>query len=244
MENVKDKIAKLLALADSPNENEARAALLKARELMAQHKLRPEECQKTENVRVRKENVPVSCSKTKYQWAVDLSAIIAEHYCCRAFRTHRGGERTYQIGFVGLEDDFEICKRIYLYAFDCVKTRSDEIFKDRADMYTPKYRRSLAEAYGWGFCRGLKWAFVRQDEEKQQEWGLVMVVPKAVEDVMNGMGKGGVFKDGNLDGSRRQHYAAMGYYDGKKFDPHTRIENTRKEQTALPGGEVEHGILC
>ena len=29
--NIKDKIAKLLALAESPNENEARAALLKAR---------------------------------------------------------------------------------------------------------------------------------------------------------------------------------------------------------------------
>ena len=37
--NIKDKIAKLLALAESPNENEARAALLKARELMAEHKL-------------------------------------------------------------------------------------------------------------------------------------------------------------------------------------------------------------
>ena len=43
MSDVKDKIAKLLALAESPNENEAKAALLKARELMAQHKLRPEE---------------------------------------------------------------------------------------------------------------------------------------------------------------------------------------------------------
>lgn len=35
MVDIKDKISKLLALADSPNENEARAALLKARELMA-----------------------------------------------------------------------------------------------------------------------------------------------------------------------------------------------------------------
>lgn len=34
--NIKDKIAKLLALAESPNENEAKAALLKARELMAE----------------------------------------------------------------------------------------------------------------------------------------------------------------------------------------------------------------
>ncbi len=36
--DIKGKIRHLLALAESPNENEARAALLKARELMAKHK--------------------------------------------------------------------------------------------------------------------------------------------------------------------------------------------------------------
>ena len=35
----KDKIRKLLALAESPVEAEAKAALLKARQLMAEHKL-------------------------------------------------------------------------------------------------------------------------------------------------------------------------------------------------------------
>ena len=35
----KEKIRRLLALAESPNEHEAKSALLKARELMAKHKL-------------------------------------------------------------------------------------------------------------------------------------------------------------------------------------------------------------
>ena len=241
MNNIKDKIAKLLALAESPNENEAQAALLKARELMAQHKLRPEECQKTENIKVRKETVNVSCSKTKYHWAVDLSAIIASHYCCRAFRNHRRGERTYTIGLVGLEDDFEICKRIFLYAFDCCKARSDELFKENADYYTPKYRRALAEAYGTGFCSGLQKALDRQTEEKKQEWGLVLVVPKAVDDAMSRMKNGGVFKEADLDGGRKRQYMAMGYYDGERFDPKHRIENARPERAALSGGGVRRG---
>ena len=38
MADIKDKIAKLLALAESPNEAEAKAALLKARELMARNR--------------------------------------------------------------------------------------------------------------------------------------------------------------------------------------------------------------
>ena len=37
--NYKAKIKKLLALAESPVEAEAQAALLKAREMMAKHKL-------------------------------------------------------------------------------------------------------------------------------------------------------------------------------------------------------------
>lgn len=40
----RDKIKKFLALAESPNESEAKAALLKARELMAEHKLSEAEC--------------------------------------------------------------------------------------------------------------------------------------------------------------------------------------------------------
>ncbi len=38
-EDYKTKIKKLLALSESPNEHEARAVLLKARQLMAEHKL-------------------------------------------------------------------------------------------------------------------------------------------------------------------------------------------------------------
>ena len=49
MADIKDKIAKLLALAESPNEAEAKAALLKARELMAKNKLTPEECKEQKN---------------------------------------------------------------------------------------------------------------------------------------------------------------------------------------------------
>ena len=36
--DIKDRIQKLLALSVNPNENEAKAALLKAQELMAKHK--------------------------------------------------------------------------------------------------------------------------------------------------------------------------------------------------------------
>ena len=74
--DIKDKIAKLLALGKSPNENEAKAALLKARELMAEYKLRPEEIQKTENVKVMRESLGLTCTKMTDSWLSMLCTII------------------------------------------------------------------------------------------------------------------------------------------------------------------------
>ena len=54
MTDIKDKIAKLLALAESPNENEAKLALLKARKLMAKHKLSEKDIEITSKRNVKK----------------------------------------------------------------------------------------------------------------------------------------------------------------------------------------------
>lgn len=189
MIEIKDKIAKLLALADSPNENEAKAALLKAREMMAKHKLLPEEIRKAEDAKVIKRTIDITCTKMTNTWAVQLSAIVAGHYCCKAFRNHRSGEKKVTIGFVGLEDDFEICVRIFRYAFDCVESRCKAIKAEYKDLYTATYLRQITNAYGYGFCSGLKEAFHKQDKEHKQEWGLVLVTPQAVEDVMKDIGK-------------------------------------------------------
>lgn len=119
--------------------------------------------------------------------APTLSAIIAENYCCKAYRNHVHGAKKVSIGFVGLEDDFAVCSRIFRYAFDCVSSECEQIMKQYRG-YDGAYGRKLAEAYGFGFCDGVREAFKRQTEQKQ-EWGLVMVVPKAVVDSMSDMGK-------------------------------------------------------
>lgn len=93
MSAVKDKIAKLLALAASPNEKEAQAALLKARELMAKHKLQPEECQKDTASKVVVKTVGVECTTLTDPWAVALGGIIAKRYCCEVFRRRNHGAK-------------------------------------------------------------------------------------------------------------------------------------------------------
>lgn len=225
--NIKDKIAKLLALAESPNENEARAALLKARELMAEHKLRPEEIKKAENVKVVRELLDVTCTAMTNPWACALSAVIAEHYCFRAYRNRGSGRKLNQIGLVGLEDDFEIAKRIFLYAYDCViSTCKREIKKDPTD--PPGTYREKCNAYGWGFVHGVNAAF-REQQEEHQEWGLVMVVPKAVDDSMADMGKKSSFGKEHT-GGWRDAYRALGYQAGKDFDPNSRLSGGQRRK--------------
>lgn len=229
-DNIRDKIAGLLALSESPNEHEAKAALLKARELMVKYKLRPEECVKKEKVTVIRQNVDVSCTAMTNPWVVELSVVIAEHYCCRAFRTRYKGMKQNQIGFVGLEDDFEVCKRIFLYAYECVMSDLKREI-ERYPWDQPGDYRRRCNAYGWGFAAGVKKAFQEQDEE-HQEWGLVLVVPKAVDDSMGDMGKGsslGKVEDGESALKWR------GYQEGRKFDPSDKLTGA-PDRAALAGG--------
>lgn len=103
MSKITEKIAKLLALAESPYEEEAKAALLQARRLMAEHKLMPEDIEPQENKRVIQECVGVTCTKLSSPWTVYLSTLIAAHYCCRPYRSSvhgsQGfGDRVYRHG--------------------------------------------------------------------------------------------------------------------------------------------------
>lgn len=230
MENVREKIAKLLALGESPNENEAREALLKARELMAEHKLSPDEFKKTTDAKVVKRTIGIFCTKMTDQWAVRLNGLIARHYCCGSYRhRQKKGDRTVELGLVGFEEDWEICAHIVRYAYECVKSRCKEITaRAKRVGATGKEIRQACNAYGWGFCAGLSDAYAAQEKE-HQEWGLVMVVPRQVTEVIQGMGKGTVFTNAIIQ-SHHDSYLQMGYADGQKFVPGTCIPEPERQK--------------
>lgn len=222
MADIKDKIAKLLALSESPNEHEAKAALLKARALMAEHKLLPEECTKAVSKQVKNENIGVFCTTMTNPWITNLSAAIAERYCCRAYRTKFKGAKKVEIGLVGLEDDFYICKRILLYAIDSVNSFIKLEIKRNADDLRGTYRKKC-NAYGYGFVQGLQITFQKQEEENQ-EWGLVMVVPKEVDDRVRIMSEGRKPSSYGKDSGEYRDLKMRGVSDGLNFDPTARID--------------------
>ena len=234
--NVKARIAKLLALADSPYEHEAQAALLKAREIMAKYKLRPEDATLKQNEKVIKRPIGVTCTKMTNTWAVNLANIIAAHYCCKSYRVRAYGGRKTEIGLVGLEDDFEICRNIYRYAYDCVDTRCKRIRVLLKHKCSASETREMANAYGYGFCKGLQAAYRAQDQE-HQEYGLVLTVPQAVHDTMAKMNPPSVYVKSKISPEHR-FFEREGYEAGQKFNPST-ILNAGEQNQPLLGPQAE-----
>lgn len=181
----KDKIRKLLALAESPSEAEAKAALLKARELMAKHKLTQADLDEATGREVRSVVTEISFSKRREPWIYEVAPVIAENNCCAVICRHYRREHNRYVGFIGLEDDIGLCVEMFFYAVDCVRAVNKETKKTYKG-YPTYFIKEVCDSYGLGFASGLKDAFERQKEE-HQEWGLVMVIPKEVTDIRDGL---------------------------------------------------------
>lgn len=217
--NYKAKIKKLLALAESPVEAEAQAALLKARELMAKHKLSELDLKDVGRQEVKDVELEITCSKRRDPWIVNLSGVIAENYCCKGYRRHSPGSQTQRMGFIGFEDDVEICVVVFQYAVDCVLTKIKEI-KQEYKQYglQADYIKKMCDSYGYGFVSGTNRAF-----KKQQEWGLVLVTPKEVQEASAHWSKHEFNARAALSENLHMSAYNSGYADGKRFDPKHRL---------------------
>ena len=197
---------------------------LRVRGYSCADKLMPEDIEPQENKKVVQECVGVTCTKLSSPWTVYLSTLIAAHYCCRPYRSHAHGSKVSEIGFIGMEDDFKLCKLAFLYAFPLLEDGPDGPFSVRHPQ-----RREVPPAFSPPALLppplflprpGLSAAFQKQEAE-HQEWGLVMVVPQAVEDAVSKM-KRSSYKISSTSSMNRQ-YAAMGYADGQEFDMRRRL---------------------
>lgn len=177
MANIKEKIQKLLSLATSPNENEARAALLKAKELMAKHKLTDADFKKEDElVYLLCEDVEWTTDSGKI-WMVELCTLIADNYLCTASWRTTKGTRTHTLMITGLSEDANVCKEVMGYAIGFVENQIRIQQRKRKDLDG----KTVASSYAKGFILGLELAFDAQKEE-HPEWGLVVVKPQEVSD--------------------------------------------------------------
>lgn len=216
MADIREKIKKLLALGASTNEHEARAALLKARELMAKHKLSERDFEEaTEQKLIHKECEVKWTTDSGNIWMVDLAKTICDQYCCSAaWRTPRG-TRTHVLVVSGIGEDVDICKAVMEYATSFVLKQ----IKKQQRRWQVSDSKSVARSYADGFIVGLQMALEEQMEE-HREWGLVLVKPQEVVDYEESLGTRSV----NVRKAARDAMAYMaGEKDGREFDMHKHI---------------------
>lgn len=225
----KDKIKKLLALAESPNENEAQAALLKARQLMAEHKIGEADLEEPEDKEILHKRTSVTFSKRRDGWISNLAVVIAENYCCMASVGHYKGHQTYTVQLNGFKNDVEICERMFLFAVEFVRGKNKMRQWSDNYPYTAKEKRLICNAYGEGFTDGLDEKFDKQSRQ-QAVYALVLKTPQQVKDSLKDYGTLKADFTPTLDGIG---YIAMsdmaarhgeGLHDGRNFEVREKLE--------------------
>lgn len=217
MSDIKEKIRKLLAMTSSPYEGEAMAALLKAKELMAKHKLTEAdfvESKKQEMVHLRVDDIKWTTDSGEI-WIANLCTVIANNYCCAAAWDTPHRTRTHILSLTGMQEDAELCAEVIKYAVGFVRGAVRHLQR--------RYRedpRSIMMSYANGFIQGLEMAYEDQSED-HPEWGLVVVKPEEVRRYEEGLGSKSV----------RTHKTAFnptahlrGFNDGKEFNPNRVIQ--------------------
>ena len=219
--DIREKVKKLLALSKSSNEHEAHAAMIKARELMAKHKL-DELDFKEEKMVIKRLNLPnVTYSKRRDSWICALAETIVNNYCCSCI--HVRTKRTYTVSFMGKEEDVDVCESVFIYALECVRAGIKEE-KKKYFGYNSESIRIVSNSYAYGFVKGLKQAFDKQNQENERDWGLVMVVPNEVKDYIENNCTTRNFESNQ---GKRIHKDSFnnGIRDGKEFTERKRLDN-------------------
>ena len=183
---IKDTIRKLLALSNSPNENEAQSALLKAQELLARHHLTMADVEDAPASSV--EEMDGDKKAHRSPWKRALASLIAHNFRCELY--YRGHD-SYKAIFVGKEQDLAVCKEVYTAAIRFIDLYFAQYWNNEGKWNLNGTMRPLSDSirekssYAFGFMSGLKARFQAQKVQAEKEgWGLVLVKDKDVVEYM------------------------------------------------------------
>lgn len=239
-ETVIEKIRKLLALAADAEDHEAKAAMMKARDLMARYKLSEMDVKQKDAPHELHQVFTDQCfSGVKDNWKADLSRIIAKNHCCVAIARHKEGSSVCTVGFAGLDDDPYIVQDIFRYAVRHIK-REEERQRDQVNRWYSDQRtrnetmRVWASSYPAGFARGLRDQYEAQfmAQGDEESLALALVIPKEVEDFLGTLGQSKIkFRHERPDAQ----FVRQGYHDGRSFSPTKALAEQPQEQLTLEG---------
>ena len=183
-EDALDKIRKCLALSESPNENEARAALTMARKLMATYKIGEDDLDSDDLDRTPTNRISsVTYTTLRDNWMPSLIRLISERFCCRGYTHREHGKKLRHPGFIGFPHDVDVCIRAFEYTVNTI----------RSNTHGKAWDNALRDSYARGFIAGLDRAYRDQDSEleatlcDERSLTVIMSVPPEVDEFSNSM---------------------------------------------------------
>jgi hypothetical protein len=228
------RIKKLFALSSSDFEAEARAALLKAQELMEEHGISMAQVDSVSTDRDEFSTIAEGAvdkgSKTIASWQKRLARVVAENFRCRIFfRSYRTYER--DIIVYGLNQDVEVARQVINFALLSARNSWQKYKKARerreGKMPSRAHTEALKNDYMRAFTQGVKEAFEKQVREKAIVLTLDPRVPKYAKEKLNLTVEGGRSQSTLRDADAH----ASGYQDGLRIRGGDKLANSRLQIT-------------
>ncbi len=167
--DIEEKIKKLLALSESNNPNEAKAALLKAQELMLKYNISEIDNKEAE---ICTESIKINRNK----FANRISVLIANN-----FRTKTWVSADC-INYIGFREDVCASKFCFVYLIEeSARCFSDYVYnhKESFEDKNPKfYQKYLYRQWMEGFLSGLEEAF--ESRKSDLEYQIMLITPEEV----------------------------------------------------------------
>lgn len=215
-ERMISKIEKLLALADNnSNEEEMQSAMLKAQALMAQYNIKMGEIGQSDYSAAKIIHLNVGGKTAVAPWKKLLASIIAKNFRCRIYYLKYKGLPGVNFVFLGFDNDATIACAVFKFAVAAAEKGMYKCYRKFRD--AGKFAKGIRHDYVSGFISGLKNKF--EEQVTQNEWGLVLVVPKEVNAVLDGMDLGNVKESkARFHMQFNREASEMGFRDGKNFN--------------------------
>jgi len=178
MENkIIEKIQKLLALSGSANENESKAAMVKAQELMAKHNIEMQSIENhdSEYIREKTDNYKRESVEEKY-----IASILCKYFFVSIVRTRKSGYS--YLNIVGEKNNVKTAIHMRQYLTNTFKAlwREYKIETGAAQ----KAKQSFYLGLFNGFCDKMK----EQRAKTEEKYGLVLVNDTKIDDKVSSHG--------------------------------------------------------
>lgn len=222
----KDKIRKLLALAQSDNEHEAEAAKRQAKKLMAKYRIDADELEIISTF-----SKPIPRKNIKEYEVILISAImdISGVFAMQGQRARWAGSRVaweQRVEFVGLERDAELAA----YSFDVLYQQVEQARKDFQKEYGANAAQADLYCKSWMYSAAKKLVNVFGTRERPES------VKKHKAKKTEGVGSADMRKAKMTSSRTDVGISVLGSQDGSKANLNIATADQREPQLQLGGG--------